>query len=165
MKKAQDAFNKAAGAAGAGWQVCLQEAKRRKAIMEGRDPDAPAPEKKPRKKKAAAEGAEESSGAEDAAEAKPKKPRKKADASGLAAGGAAPAEKPVKKAPKAKKPVVDVRAQMLAEAGLIEKEVDGVLYLIETETGEAFLPGEGDEILGDRAGVYDADLEIVDTEA
>ena len=73
------AFKKAAAAkdSGFGWQVALKEASRRKAVLEGRDPDAP----KPAKKTAAA-------GAPAAPKAAPKSKAKDAAAAALAKAAA-----------------------------------------------------------------------------
>ena len=209
QKKAQDAFNKAAGAAGAGWQIAMKEASIRKKVeekglsREDAEAEAAAEAEKKTEKKAARKGsvsgsdsgsvasapaedslsrphgsrpaaAEESlsrpHGSRPAAAEKPVKAKKSkkgslAEAAGLE--GEAEAEPKAKKEakaqkPKAKKEKVDLRKQQLEEAGLIEKEIDGQIYIIEPESGEAFLPGEDGEILGERVGVYDADLEIVE---
>jgi hypothetical protein len=181
QKKAQDAFNKAAGAVGAGWQIAMKEASIRKKMeekdlsREDAEAEAAAEAEKKTEKKAARKGSIASAGSDSASVAsapapaeKPLKAKKAKEAVSLAeaAGleGEAEPKAKAKKEKKAKK-VVDLRKQQLEEAGLIEKEIDGQLYIIEPESGEAFFPGEDGEILGERAGVYDADLEIVDTEA
>lgn len=76
------AFKKAAAAkdSGFGWQVALKEASRRKAVLEGRDPDAPKPAKK-----TAAAGAPAAPAAPKAA---PKSKAKDAAAAALAKAAA-----------------------------------------------------------------------------
>ncbi len=180
QKKAQDAFNKAAGAVGAGWQIAMKEASIRKKMeekglsREDAEAEAAAEAEKKSEKKAVRKGSVSGSDSGSVASApaeKPAKAKKAKKAASLAEAAGleveAPAEPKAKKEKKAKakKEKVDLRKQQLEEAGLIEKEIDGQLYIIEPESGEAFLPGEDGEILGERVGVYDADLEIVDLEA
>lgn len=76
---------------------------------------------------------------------------------------------PVKKTPakkEVKKPVKKIATfeQDLEDAGFTIREVDGERYAV-AEDGEAFTLDQEEESLGNRVGIYDADSDVIDTDA
>lgn len=74
-------------------------------------------------------------------------------------------EKPIKSKPasKPKKAEPTIEEQMEA-LGMSIREVDGAKYFIDNDSGEAYSMTETGEF-GERAGVYDADSDVIDTTA
>lgn len=138
-------LKEAAKKVGAGWQAALKEAAIRKRMEEtGVDRSAAEmtlkEEKDAKKEKKAAKG--------EKAEKKPK-----------AVAPTATPKKVSKK--KAAEPTLE---EQMAELGMSVREVDGVKYIVDDSSGEAFTVNE-DGSFGDRVGIYDADAELIDTTA
>jgi hypothetical protein len=129
------AFKKAASAkdSGFGWQVALKEASRRKAVLEGRNPDEP----KPKTVKAA-----------------PK------IAAPVSAPAPAPAPAPVKKVVIVD-PLAAAKKEF-EELNLAEIEIAGQSYYIQQDCYEVF-EIESPWTIGERLGVYDFETETIDT--
>lgn len=130
-------FKEAAKKMGAGWQEALKEAAIRKRMTE----------------KGEERSVVEIAFKEEKAAAKMKKADKKE-------------KKPStpKKATKSKKSVETSLEKEMAELGMSIREVEGVSYIIDDESGEAFTINE-DGSFGDRVGIYDAEIGVIDTTA
>lgn len=139
-------LKEAAKKVGAGWQAALKEASIRKRMLE----------------KGEERSVAEAALAAEKSEAKAKKAAKKEgmEEKPAAAKKAAAAPKP-KKAKKAATPSLE---EQMAELGMSVREVDGVKYIVDDASGEAFTVNE-DGSFGDRVGVYDADAKLIDTSA
>lgn len=166
-------FKAEAKKAGASYQAAFQEASRRKALAEGRDPEAEAAARHAKntarkEKKSAADAASDSSSVSSAAAgpAAPAPAKKAApEPEPEAEEDAADAE--ARRAAKKAKKVAKKRAAALLELELVLKNVDGELYAINEETGDAYFLAEdgAEEPHGERAGLYDAELDIIDPDA
>jgi hypothetical protein len=130
-------FKEAAKKMGAGWQEALKEAAIRKRMTE----------------KGEERSVVEIALKEEKAAAKMKKADKKE-------------KKPStpKKATKSKKSVETSLEKEMAELGMSIREVEGVSYIIDDESGETFTINE-DGSFGDRVGIYDAEIGTIDTTA
>jgi len=127
----------AAKKVGAGWQEALKEAAIRKRMLEKGD------------ERSVAEVALK----EEKAAAKMKKADKKEKTPTTP-----------KKAAKAKESAVSSLEKEMAELGMSVREVEGVSYIIDDESGESFTINE-DGSFGDRVGIYDAGIGAIDTTA
>jgi hypothetical protein len=136
-------LKEAAKKVGAGWQAALKEASIRKRMLE----------------KGEERSVAEAALAAEKSEAKAKKAAKKEGEEKPAPKKAAAAPKPKK----SKKAEPSLEEQM-AELGMSVREIEGVRYIIDDASGEAFTVNE-DGSFGDRVGIYDADAELIDTTA
>ena len=127
-------FKAAAKTAGISYQAALQEAKIRKAAMEGREPS--------RKSAKAASGEPSEKKVKEPKE--PKQPKEKK------------APKPAKKAAEP----LSEEAQAFADAGLVELLIDGEAHYVDKETREVYVK-DGEFELGAKLGIWDAETETI----
>jgi hypothetical protein len=125
------------------YQEAMQEAKRRRCAEEGREYTAPAPKS-----------------AKAPAEKKPADAEKKAEKKTTA-------KKPAPPPADDESEVGDAEdfASQLKALGINRKTIDGEEYWVDQSNGEVFKILEGEEELGDRLGVYDADTDEIDITA
>lgn len=135
-------FKEEAKKVGAGWQEALKEAAIRKRMMEKGD-ERSVVEVALKEEKSAAKMKKA-----DKKEKTPTTPKKTA-----------------KKTAESKESVKDTWLKKeMAELGMSMREVEGVSYIIDDESGESFTINE-DGSFGDRVGIYDAEIGAIDTTA
>jgi len=150
VKKADEAFKKAAKDAGVNRKAAMAEASRLKDENEGLTPE----------QIAAKEAKKEASRQRRAAKVAAKKEAKSSSSS--SASSVASAKVKAKKAA-AKPEPVDELAALLAELKLEAKTIDGVSYFINKENGEALSDDDG--MPGEHVGLYDWKANTLDLSA
>jgi DNA-binding protein H-NS len=126
------------------YQEAMQEAKRRRCAEEGREYTAPAPKTPGEKKPAAAKKAEK------------KKPRNSPPMP--------PPDSDDESDSDSEAGEEDFASQLKA-LGISRKTISGEDYWVDQSNGEVFQILDGEDELGDRLGVYDADTDEIDTTA